>query len=98
VLLDYSWPGNIREVRNVLERVVMLSHGREIQESDLPESVRHPAAPKTGSGMPICTIEDMEKDLITRVLAVESNQEKAAELLGITKVTLWRKRKQYGLP
>lgn len=47
---------------------------------------------------PICTIEEMEKNLITRVLKMESNQEKAAEILGITKVTLWRKRKQYDLP
>ncbi|MGE4231770.1 MAG: sigma-54-dependent transcriptional regulator [Bacteriovoracia bacterium] len=98
-LFQYSWPGNIRELRNVLERVVMLSRGREIKNVDLPESVRRPHQPKkTALESPICTIEEMEKDLISRVLAVEDNQEKAAEMLGITKVTLWRKRKQYGLP
>lgn len=47
---------------------------------------------------PVCTLEEMEKTLISKVLSIEPNQERAAEILGITKVTLWRKRKQYDLP
>ena len=99
-LLHFSWPGNIRELRNVLERLMMLSQGREIRESDLPDSIRNPGPSKmTPIETPgICTLEQTEKNMIAKVLAVESNQEKAAEILGITKVTLWRKRKEYGLP
>jgi NtrC-family two-component system response regulator AlgB len=44
------------------------------------------------------TLEELEREQIERVLAVEHNQERAAKILGITTVTLWRKRKQLGLP
>lgn len=99
LLLNYDWPGNVRELRNALERLITLSKGREMQTSDLSQAIRSRSDRKAAQGpQPICTIEEIEKDLITRVLAMESNQEKAAEILGITKVTLWRKRKEYGLP
>lgn len=98
-LSEYSWPGNIRELRNVLERLVVLSKGREMSVNDLPEAVMHPEHRITGSGnVEFRTLEDLEREQIERVLAVESNQERAAKILGITTVTLWRKRKQLGLP
>ncbi|MDB5036707.1 MAG: two-component system response regulator [Bacteriovoracaceae bacterium] len=94
VLLDYSWPGNIRELSNVIERIVLLSNGKDIDISDLPETVRH--KPEKISGE-LVTLERLERDYIEKVLATESNQERAAHILGITTVTLWRKRKEYGL-
>ena len=100
VLLAYPWPGNIRELRNVLERLVLLAKDREIRLEDLPDSVREGNRAKVAGGEsgPLKSLAEMERDQIEKVLAVESNQEKAAQILGITTVTLWRKRKEYGLP
>jgi DNA-binding NtrC family response regulator len=101
-LLDYSWPGNIRELRNTMERLIVLASDREIVADDLPQSILRGDAQKSlpaGSGTgAVKTLEQLEHEHIERVLAVESNQERAAAILGITTVTLWRKRKQYGLP
>jgi NtrC-family two-component system response regulator AlgB len=96
LLLRYSWPGNIREIRNVLERLVLLSAGRDANLSDLPERLVTGAVPAPDDEL--VTLEALEKRHIERVLARESNLDRASEILGITKVTLWRKRKEYGLP
>ena len=98
-LLDYPWPGNIRELRNVMERLVLLSRGREMSVSDLPESVqRSDHRPVGASGnAEFRTLEELEREQIERVLSIEQNQERAAKILGITTVTLWRKRKEFGL-
>ena len=99
LLMNYSWPGNVRELRNTIERVVLLAQGREIQLADLPESVLKNAWKiQESSNSVFRTLEEIEKDQIEKVLRFEASQEKAADLLGITTVTLWRKRKQYGLP
>lgn len=97
-LLDYSWPGNIRELRNVIERLILLAEDREMSLEDLPESVKKTVPGPQHSFSGPGTIEDVERAHIARVLEQEQNQEKAAKILGITTVTLWRKRKQYGLP
>ena len=98
-LVTYSWPGNVRELRNTIERLVYLSDGKELSFDDLPEAIqkqgRHPLK---NDGRVFRTIEDVEREHISRVLEQTANQERAAEILGITTVTLWRKRKQYGLP
>jgi DNA-binding NtrC family response regulator len=96
-LLEYSWPGNVRELRNVIERLILLAGEREMSLDDLPESVKKTAASSQFSSE-FRTIEDVEREHIEKILAHELNQEKAAKILGITTVTLWRKRKQYGLP
>lgn len=98
LLLAYHWPGNVRELRNVLERLVLLAKEREIRADDLPDAIRDPQRIKLGNEGALKSLEELEREHIERVLAVESNQEKAAQILGITTVTLWRKRKEYGLP
>ncbi len=99
-LLDYSWPGNIRELRNAIERIVLLSAGREISATDLPDSVRKGGGKRgvAGHSTHLKTIDELVREHVEGVLALEPNQERAAEILGITTVTLWRKRKEYGLP
>jgi DNA-binding NtrC family response regulator len=102
ILLDYSWPGNIRELRNTMERLIVLASDREIVADDLPQSIlrgdtQNALPGSSGSGV-VKTLEQLEHEHIEKVLSVESNQERAAAILGITTVTLWRKRKQYGLP
>lgn len=93
----HAWPGNIRELRNVIERTVLLCEKPEAGLEDLPEGLRAPA-PVAGGPAALRSLEEVERDQIQRVLAAEPNQERAAEILGITTVTLWRKRKLYGLP
>ena len=101
LLERYSWPGNLRELRNIAERLALLARGREVSEGDLPDSMLRPdaapRAPGMGADSPR-TLEEVEREHIEQVLAVEPNLERAARILGITTVTLWRKRKQYGLP
>jgi NtrC-family two-component system response regulator AlgB len=98
-LQTHSWPGNVRELRNVMERAALLSLGRAPTVSDLPSSVQPSGIaklPAVNEGH-ILTLRDVEAEHIRRVLAVEPNQARAAEILGITTVTLWRKRKEYNI-
>jgi DNA-binding NtrC family response regulator len=96
--LSYGWPGNVRELRNTIERVILLSGDREIALDDLPESIKKNISLQKTAESFLRTVEEVEREHIEKVLAVEQSQENAAKILGITTVTLWRKRKQYGLP
>lgn len=117
-LLTYSFPGNVRELKNLIERLCFLAANQHLSEKDLPESFlanfkaikkteATPNAPtsalaaSSGAEMVerrLISLEELEKEHIKYVLSQESNYDKAAEILGITSVTLWRKRKQYNLP
>ncbi len=97
-LLSYPWPGNVRELRNAIERLTILANLRPATIDDLPESVRNPGQVSFAStGGAFLSLEALEKEHIQKVLSVEANLERAATILGITSVTLWRKRKQYGM-
>jgi DNA-binding NtrC family response regulator len=98
---DYSWPGNLRELRNVLERsLVMLGAGPHGPHQPLPPlaPVPPPGAVGAGESRPRPLLE-VEKEEIRRALAyARGNQRQAAELLGISRKALWEKRKRYGIP
>jgi NtrC-family two-component system response regulator AlgB len=96
VLAAYDWPGNIRELVNVLERAVVLARGDGIDEEDLPDRLM---APRTASSppSPAASLEDLERRHIQQVLADSATLEEAAARLGINPTTLWRKRKRYGI-
>jgi NtrC-family two-component system response regulator AlgB len=94
-LRNHSWPGNIRELRNVIERAVILSTTDLVGEEVLPETMitkTHPVR----LGDPL-TLEVIEENHIRRILASTKSLQEAADLLGIDQATLWRKRKQYGI-
>jgi NtrC-family two-component system response regulator AlgB len=94
-LRDYPWPGNIRELRNVIERAAILCPGDVIGLENLPESVSPHRPPiQLGDRVPLSTIEENH---IRRVLAATKSLQEAAEILGIDQATLWRKRKQLGI-
>ncbi|GHC01191.1 alginate biosynthesis transcriptional regulatory protein AlgB [Cerasicoccus arenae] len=95
-LIDYSWPGNLREMRNVIERSVILSNGDEIDASDLPDDF---IADENGGPRPgqLISLADLEEAHIRRILAKSESLEQAAEILGIDTATLYRKRKRLGL-
>jgi len=95
VLVAYRWPGNIRELENVLERAVIVTQGPELMVRDLPSDLT-PLAPEplTNAGM----MEAMERTLIERVLAECGwNKSKAARRLGIGRRTLYSKAARYGI-
>ena len=92
---EYPWPGNIRELRNVVERAVILGGNAPIGRELLPE---HMAAKKSlpRIGDPV-SLDVIEEQHIRSVLAETDSLQKAALILGIDQATLWRKRKQLGL-
>ena len=96
VLQAYSWPGNIRELRNVLDRAVLLSGGYRLQEHDL-----HFGFTAGTGAMPaesVRTLEEMERQYIAQVLYLEGGRvETAAKKLGIPRSSLYHKIKQYGI-
>jgi NtrC-family two-component system response regulator AlgB len=94
-LRNYPWPGNIRELRNVIERAAILCPGDVICIENLPDSIS-PHHPRTqlGDRLPLAMIEETH---IRRVLAATKSLQEAAEILGIDQATLWRKRKQFGI-
>jgi NtrC-family two-component system response regulator AlgB len=99
-LARHSWPGNLRELRNVIERAVMLADGPEVGLSDLPERVVVAAAPEAGQTIAVggkVSLERLEIEHIRRVLATSASRDEAARILEIDPSTLYRKRKQYGL-
>ena len=94
-LNQYDYPGNVRELENIIARTVALAEGNQIKAADLPP---HLSGVKRGSGGPLRSLEELERDHITKVLeAVSGQRELAAAILGITRSTLWRKMKKFGL-
>jgi DNA-binding NtrC family response regulator len=95
VFQNYSWPGNIRELENVVQRAVILARGTEIEPADLPHNIAGLSEqPRLDNFMLVLppegiSLEELEKDLILQALEQnEQNQTKAAKLLGITRSAL----------
>jgi NtrC-family two-component system response regulator AlgB len=102
-LARYPWPGNIRELRNAIERGVILASGPVVDLHDLPSQIGSPnqAGPGTGGepaslGEPL-TLDQIEAEHIRRILASTTTIEEAATALGIDPSTLYRKRKRFGI-
>jgi two-component system, NtrC family, response regulator AlgB len=99
-LRRHSWPGNLRELRNAIERAVILCTGDRIRTSDLPETVfdsgvaADPDSTKPGASV---TLEELEAEHIRRVLRGATSLDQAARTLGVDPATLYRKRKRLGL-
>jgi two-component system nitrogen regulation response regulator GlnG len=98
-LQGYRWPGNIRELRNVLEGIVVLSGKDEIGLEDLPAELRGgQAGDHTPRYRPGLTLADLECEAIQECLhQTGGNRQRTAKLLGISTRTLLRKIREYGL-
>jgi NtrC-family two-component system response regulator AlgB len=95
-LLRYPWPGNLRELRNAVERGVILTSGPLVGLADLPAPVGAPPRPIIEVGGAV-TLDQLEAEHIRQVLASTATMDQAATVLGIDPSTLYRKRKRYGL-
>jgi transcriptional regulator with PAS, ATPase and Fis domain len=103
LLTGYSWPGNIRQLENVLQYAVLLSTGPELLPAHLPQQVKDYLRPgvESGSARPKALIESrqaMEREHIRQTLTkCNDRRGMAAALLGVSRVTLHKKMKKYGL-
>jgi len=110
-LEGYSWPGNVREMANIVEHLTQLSRGREITPEDFPEKIReelrtrgaelsHAPAPLLeliDSWDHLPTLEELERRYIQVLLKHEHRKSRVAEILGKDRTTLYRKLKELGL-
>jgi len=96
----HPWPGNLRELRNAVERAVILCPSSVIEASDLGLAWSRAAGSSHGAGLTLgaeVSLEEIEREHIARVIARTNSYEAAAKILGIDVTTLQRKRKRYGL-
>jgi DNA-binding NtrC family response regulator len=95
----FPWPGNVRQLRNVVERSVLTCHDRIVGVKDLPDFLRaHDQSTTTFSVRPGMSLAEVEKLLIRQTLThVSSNRDEAAKALGISRRALQYKLRQYGL-
>ncbi len=100
LMAKYFWPGNVREMKNVIESVACEIENRQIEADDLPEQIRgsRDLVPASTGGLVGLTMEEVERLMIERTLqATGGNREAAAKMLDIGTRTLYRKIKEYGL-
>ncbi len=96
-ILRHPWPGNLRELRNAVERGVILCDGSEVGLAHLPTQLgKPPAAGRMEVGAAV-TLDALEAEHLRRVLASSASLDDAAQTLGIDPSTLYRKRKKAGL-
>lgn len=111
-LLNFNWPGNVRQLENYIERGVIMSQGVRLDMSDLSDQLRHPegkgepdgknsAAGSKSSEVTLnvgMSLKDMERELIRHTLInCHGNKSTAASILGITRKTLYEKIETYGI-
>ena len=102
LLMAYSWPGNVRELRSTFEYAFVTCQGTTIEPEDLPQALhrenhiginagdKHPERVPAGH-------DRHKQELIEALRRADGNQSKAAEILGISRVTIWNRMKRYGL-
>jgi two-component system, NtrC family, response regulator HydG len=97
-LLEYNWPGNIRELRNLVERIVILTPGAVVQTDVLPMRIVDLQQSDDSIAIPIGTsLDAAEKKIILGTLSsVNNNKSKAASVLGLSRKALYDKLKRYG--
>jgi transcriptional regulator with PAS, ATPase and Fis domain len=99
LLMDYPFPGNVRELENLIERGIAIAPGDSIEAAHLPDALRtgRPGFREAGGRMP--TLAEQEQRYIGRVLdEVKGNRTAAAQILGINRASLWRKLKRNDEP
>ncbi|MGO9531413.1 MAG: sigma-54-dependent transcriptional regulator [Syntrophobacteraceae bacterium] len=97
ILMGYTFPGNIRELENIIERAVALTDCDQIRPQDLPQDIQHLEF-DTIEGEGLLPLDELEKRYIAKVLETTGfNKGLTAQILNIPRTTLWRKLKEYKL-
>ncbi|HUN59800.1 MAG TPA: sigma 54-interacting transcriptional regulator [Candidatus Binataceae bacterium] len=96
-LTQYHWPGNLRELRNAMESAAVLCDGGVVTPAHLPEALAKHKADKATATSTGASLDQIEREHITRVLGESSTLKQAAVTLGISPSTLWRKRTLYDI-
>lgn len=97
-LMSYEFPGNVRELENIVERAVTLATGKTVELHHLPLDLQHLGRQIHRPRHSFLTLEENEREYIEWILQqVSGNKTKAAEILGIDRVSLWRKLKRYNI-
>jgi DNA-binding NtrC family response regulator len=98
---EYSFPGNVRELRHAIQHASILARGEELELGHLPPEISGKATETNGAGVPQSLVEAMEqyeKELIVRTIrGTGERRQRAAKLLGISRKSLWKKLTKYGL-
>ncbi len=102
LLRNYPYPGNVRELESIIAHAVIMADGESIRAQDLPDNVRMGTRPALALpnyvAESIPTISEMEAQLIRNALdRLDGNQTEVAKKLGVSRSTLWRKMKEYGI-
>jgi two-component system response regulator AtoC len=97
ILANYNYPGNVRELENIIQRAVALADGEEIRVRDLPASLqKHASHPDDDEAL--LTLDEVEKAHIAKVLEKTNyNKNLASMILGLPRTTLWRRMRKYRL-
>jgi transcriptional regulator of acetoin/glycerol metabolism len=97
ILSNYSWPGNVRELRNAVEYAFVLCPGGTIGRQHLPPKILKTT--EVASAQAVCYPNDLgEREKFLKVLQqAGGNQSEAARNLGVSRVTIWKRMKKYGI-
>jgi DNA-binding NtrC family response regulator len=97
MMLRYNWPGNIRELRNVIERIVIITPGDSITHDLLPENISDSKMQDDSINITVGTpLKKAEETIILRTLdAVDNNKSRAAALLGLSRKALYNKLERF---
>jgi len=108
-VMAYAWPGNVRELKSALDYAFIVTEGRTIQPDDLPDNIQGTAARQPDSGAhaesglqasrpeAALPVPDEKTALINALRQTGGNQTRAAQLLGINRVTVWNRMRKYGI-
>jgi DNA-binding NtrC family response regulator len=99
VMLSYDWPGNVREMKNVIQRAVLMCTSTRLDTEDLPPRFQHIEPSPTTVSFELGTpLDEIERTMILRALeATNNNRTEAARLLGISRRVIYNKLKKHGI-
>lgn len=97
ILMNYEWPGNVRELRNIIERAVLITDSNTVFPEHLPEMLKITTSFLSEAFSNVLSIEDYTKEFILRY-QLNYPEQKLADMLGITRKSLWEKRKRWNIP
>ena len=96
-LMGHSWPGNVRELRNAIEYAFILCHEKQIDVAHLPPKVVNGGAPLAVETTKPPSFSREREQMLAVLKKVRGNQSEAARMLGVSRVTVWKRIKKYGI-